>query len=242
MSRHSRKWLLTALLLASPTSFALQQVSMPDNGSAVARISLKEVNRIAVQDGRIRQVFGAEGQLHIEIDTEKGEVYVRPLEARTVVSDGMRRAVPINLFLTDNQNRTYTLVLESHDIPAETILLASTSRARISTHEKGMPYVEALTEAIRAMANNEIPDGFEMRQVNQQVPLWGETNFILQSTFHGDQWVGERYLLTNVSKGEMRLLESEFSRSGVLAVSVERAVLRTNEQTLVLVIREASGK
>lgn len=247
-TKNSRRIFLAALLcVLSLPAHALQNLAIPDNGTGTAKISLKEVNRIAVANGRIRNVFGADGSLQINIDEEKGDIYVRPLDTRAMNKDGVRQAAPVNLFLTDSLGRTYTLLLEVVDVPAETIIISGVGganrRTEASTAASGreQPYITAITDAMRAMSNDETPDGYSMRAVNTAVPLWKETSFVLQNVYTGDGWVGERYVLTNTTREEMRLLESEFKRRGVLAVGIENAHLRPGEKTLVLILREAAA-
>lgn len=237
--------LTLGLGVAFPAS-ALQTLAIPDNGTGIAKISAKEVNRVAVQNGRIRKIFGADGALQIDIDDEKGEVYLRPLDQRTVMRDGARVAAPVNVFITDNQGRTYTLVLETADIPAETILINGTGAAPQRGKTGGArtvlgrdsSYKEAITEAVRVVANREVPDGYTERRVNETVPLWKESNFVLKATYTGEGVRIEHYVLTNTSGTEMRLHESEFARSGVLAVGIENAVLRNNGKTNLYIVRE----
>ncbi|MBI3440935.1 MAG: type-F conjugative transfer system secretin TraK, partial [Proteobacteria bacterium] len=65
--RTEKQIFIAALLSAlSLPAQALQNLSIPDNGTGAAKISLKEVNRITVTNGRVRNVFAADGSLKID--------------------------------------------------------------------------------------------------------------------------------------------------------------------------------
>ena len=139
-NRRPRFPLLTlALLLISVTpAFALQTIEARDGVSVEASIALKEATRIKVDGANITEVFGnihssncggvaavnrdagpslaainPAGEIFLECDKDKGEIYVKPVAAG---------AKPVNLFISTS-NSTYTLILKRVDMPADTIVL-----------------------------------------------------------------------------------------------------------------------
>ena len=257
---------LLALLLAisPPAALALQRVEARDGVSVEAAIALKEPTRIKIDGGAISDVFGniystncgsaaagpllpngqpvpavnPAGEVVLECDKERGEIYVKPVSAGTK---------PINLFISSGK-ATYTLILKRVDMPADTIVIVDRTPAlaaasapklagRAPNHER------ALKAMLFAMAGAEAPADLRVEEVNQPVQLWTEARFTLVTTFEGRDLTGEKYLLVNVSQTPMVLAEEEFDRDGgdIVAVAIETHTLAPGESTNVFVIRDGSS-
>ena len=132
---------LTALLLAAwavSPAHALQVLDARDGVAIEAILSIKEPTRIRIDGAPITDVFGnihssncgsaavgppgagivtpaanPGGEIVLECDRDKGEIYIRP------VGDSTK---PVNLFISSAQS-TYTLVLRRSDTPADTIVI-----------------------------------------------------------------------------------------------------------------------
>ena len=256
--------LLPALTAISPpAALALQRIEARDGVSVEAAIALKEPTRIKIDGGAITDVFGniystncgtagaaplvpngpsvpavnAAGEVVLECDKDRGEIYVKPVGAGSK---------PINLFVSSGK-ATYTLVLKRVDMPADTIVIVDRTPApavagsakvagRAPNHER------ALKAMLFAMAGEATPGELRVEEVNQPVQLWAEARFTLLATFEGRELTGEKYLLVNVSESPMVLAEEEFDRDGgdVVAVSIETHTLAPGESTNVFVIRDGS--
>lgn len=180
------------------------------------------------------------GELVIECDRDKGEIYVRP------VGDGRK---PINLFVSSAQG-TYTLLLRRADTPADTIVIrdkAALQRRAAATAPRLAPgsaasHVRSLKALLVAMATERAPSDIQVENVAHTITLWREARFTLERTYRGRGLVGERYVLQNVSDAPMVLTEQEFDRAddeagSVAGVAIEHHNLRPDERTLVFVIR-----
>jgi conjugal transfer pilus assembly protein TraK len=179
------------------------------------------------------------GEVVIECDADKGEIFVRP------VGDAVK---PVNLFVS-SQHATYTLLLRRADTPADTIVIRDRSLrpARTDTGA-GLPtarapqHVRALKSMLVAMASDRVPSDVRVEEVNRALQLWQEVRFALVRQFEGRGLVGELYVLTNVSGADLVVAEQEFDRDhdAVLAVAIEHHNLRPGESTTVYVIRQGS--
>ena len=186
------------------------------------------------------------GEIVIECDRDKGEIYIRP------VGDSPK---PVNLFIS-SAHATYTLVLRKADTPADTIVIrdpgqralqamqSPTGAAGSQTALGTAPnHIRGLKTLLLAMASDRVPPDIRVDELNQPIQLWAEARFSLMRRYEGRGLVGEKYLLQNVSQAVMVLAEQEFDRpdspSGgqVLAVAVEHHNLRQGETTNVFVIR-----
>ena len=269
-------------LACAPASHALQIVDARDGVAVEAILSVKEPTRIRIEGAPITDVFGnihssscggiaaaasgspgspvvplspvvnPAGEIVVECDRDKGEIYVRPV---ATAGEGGTAGKPVNLFIS-SAHATYTLVLRKADTPADTIVIrdpgqralqamqSPTGAAGSQTPLGTAPnHIRGLKTLLLAMASDRVPPDIRVDELNQPIQLWAEARFSLMRRYEGRGLVGEKYLLQNVSQAVMVLAEQEFDRpdspSGgqVLAVAVEHHNLRPGETTNVFVIR-----
>jgi conjugal transfer pilus assembly protein TraK len=190
--------------------------------------------------GGISSTINPAGEIVLECDREKGEIYVRP------VGDSVK---PINLFVS-SANTTYTLLLRRADTPADTIVirdktpraLKPATAAQAGAGPSPNP-VRAMKALLLAMASDRVPPDVRVEETHRSVPLWIEARFSLVRQYEGRGLIGEKYLLQNVSNASMVLAEPEFDREagGVAGVSIEQHNLRPGESTSVYVIRRGEA-
>lgn len=259
--------MVTAVGMATAPSLvtALQLVEARDGVSVEAMVSIKEPTRIRIDGAPITDVFGniyssncangtpppnnsqniptinPTGELVLECDKDKGEVYIRPVGKSTK---------PINLFVS-SAKATYTLLLHRSDTPADTIVIRDPS-ARLLKLDNANPnpsgmslgtsanHIRAMKALLVAMASDRVPPDVRVEEVNRLVPLWLEARLSLMRRYEGRGLVGEKYLLQNISPTLMVLAEQEFDREGaqVMGVAIENHNLQPGETTNVFVIRQ----
>ncbi len=270
-------------LVCTPASHALQIVDARDGVAVEAILSVKEPTRIRIEGASITDVFGnihssacggmaagpsgspgspvaplspvvnPAGEIVVECDRDKGEIYVRPV---ATASDGSAAAgKPVNLFIS-SAHATYTLIFRRADTPADTILIRDRSvppapadgRAPSSPSGPSAHHVRAMKALLVAMASDRVPPDVCVDELNQPVQLWAEARFALMRRYEGRGLSGEKYLLQNVSAAVMVLAEQEFDRPNskaggqVLGVAVEHHQLRPGESTSVYVIRRGGER
>ena len=224
--------LLACLLLAlSAPAFALQIVDAREGETTFAKISQKEVTRIAFERGRVRKITGNANEFLIEKDEERGQIFIRPTQP-----DATK---PINLFLTSDRG-TVGLLLQPTDIPSDSIVIreARVPGANASTAPRSAAHVRALKNLLLVMAGDELPDDMEMREIGQDLALWAGARLTLQRAWMGAGLVGEKFQLANAGTEPLALSERDLFKPGVMAVSLEQANLRPGEATNLFVIRE----
>ena len=249
----------------SASAHALQLVEARDGVTVDAVISIKEPTRIRIENAKITDVFGniyssncglpaavpastaspptptinPSGEIALECDRDKGEIYLRPMGNSTK---------PTNLFVS-SATATYTLLLRRSDTPSDTIVirdktlrLANVSSARPAPLGPSANHVRAMKGLLVAMASDRVSPDVRVEEVNRPVQLWTEARFSLMRTYEGRGLIGEKYLLTNVSNEVMVLAEQEFDRrdGAVVGVAIENLNLRPGESTSVYVIRVGS--
>jgi conjugal transfer pilus assembly protein TraK len=163
-----------------------------------------------------------------------GQLFVRPVE----------KDKPISIFLTSDSGATYALTLQPADIPAESLIIKEnkTRTTRPTAAERAASRQAMIKTLLIETASGRIPDDMEVRETGDDVLLWRGTKFT-----HDRDWLGMtiavgHYRLMNTSQEDMRLAEQEFFRPDVIAVAIERHVLRPGESTRVFIVRHREGE
>ena len=261
---------VAAVILAAP-AHALQLVEASDGVSVEAILSIREPTRIRIENAPITDVFGnilssncspsptlpgspgatapgagrpainPGGEIVLECDRDKGEVYIRP------VGDS---AKPVNLFVS-SADATYTLLLRRADTPADTIVIRDKTpnafRTTGATQAAAGPSpnpIRAMKALLVAMASDRVPADVQVEEVHRAIQLWTEVRFSLVRQYEGRGLIGEKFLLHNVGTEPMVVAEQEFDRDGgeVAGIAIEHHNLRPGESTSVYVIRRGGGR
>lgn len=213
---------------------ALQTVDPVEGHNAFVKISAKETTRLTIEGAKIRSVIGTDGELTVDKDEERGQIFVRPTVQK-----------PINVRLISSSGATYNLVMQPIDIPQEDIVIRESFERRASQREqldrgkKGAPgsTARAVKALVTAMALDEPPTSVDMRPTQQEILLWEGTKFVMTAVYTERNMVGEKYSLKNVGKSTIRMVEQEFYRRGVIAVAIENMHVDPGQTTNIYVIR-----
>ena len=218
------------MLLGDP-AHALQIVDAQDGQTALAKLSRKEVTRIAFEHGRVRKVTGSAGEFVLEKDDEKGQIFIRPTDSQSTK--------PINLFLTSERG-TVALLLQPVDTPSDSIVIREPrERSSAPTRlEASGRHVRTLKNLLLQLADDALPEDMQALELARDITLWPGTRLTLQRMLLGTGVVGEKYQLTNTGDTPMEVRETALFKPGVMAVSVEQLSLRPGETTNLFVIRE----
>ena len=222
--------LATALALSCAPAKAVQIVEGGDGSTVYAKLSKKEMTRLAVDHGRVASLRVRDGELGIDADEETGQVFL-------TVPDGASK--PINGFLTTDAGNTYTLVLQIVDAPADSIIVKQPrQRSALARNDfKSGAYNKAIKQLISVMAGDELPVDIEVTQVGRKLDLWQEASMLLETKYSSGDMVGERYLIANVSQAPMVLDEREFYRQGVHVIAIDQLNLAPEASTRLYIIR-----
>ena len=226
--------LAAILAVASLNANALQTVEPVEGHNSFVKISAKETTRIAIEGGKIRSLIGTDGELTVEKDEERGQVFVRPVVLNK----------PINVRLIASSGATYNLVMQAVDIPQEDVIVRESFAARSANSVVGSTKKGAsggMAKTVRAlgaaMALEEPPSSADYHPANQEFALWENTRFVMPAVYNDRELVGEKYTLTNTGKTPIRLVEQELYRKGVVAVAIENMQLEAGQATNIYVVR-----
>jgi conjugal transfer pilus assembly protein TraK len=218
------------MLLGDP-AHALQIVDAQDGQTALAKLSRKEVTRIAFERGRVRKVTGSAGEFVLEKDDEKGQIFVRPTDPQSTK--------PINLFLTSERG-TVALLLQPVDTPSDSIVIREPRERSSGAHPAGgqwpaRPHAQELAAATgrRRPARGHAGPGACPRHH----PVAGHPAHAAARAA-GVRRGGREVPVDQHGNTILELAETALFKSGVMAVSLEQPSLRPGETTNLFVIRE----
>lgn len=196
-------------------------------------VSLTGPNRIAVTGKKITNAIYEASQLEVQTDAITGQVFVFPKTKDAVA-----------LFLTTEDKETHALTLIPQSVRSQEIVLGDTKQKEAQSQPYSPnTFKEAIVSApdldkkvtrlIRALARNELPDGFHA------------TNrcgaFCLKS-LSSDTLAGKVLIHQNTSSQNVTLEEKLFYKKGVLAVAIENAHLAPQAMTRVYVVEKLESK
>jgi conjugal transfer pilus assembly protein TraK len=221
---------ILAMSLATHAN-ALQILQGDDGSTLYVKISKKEMTRLSIEQGRVVTLRVKEGEINIDPDDETGQIFL-------TVPEGVNK--PINGFLTTDLGRTYTIIFQPTDMPSDSIVIkqAKPKSKQVVREPKGNTHDKVVKRLVTVMANDELPDDIEIKEIGKPLALWKEATMMLERQYSTEGMVGERYSVANVSKETMVLDEREFYRKGVSVVAIEQLNVTPGSATRVYVIRE----
>lgn len=209
---------------------AVQSVANPKARAQSApafAVSLTGPNRIAVTGQKITNAIFDARQLDMQTEDATGQIFVFP-----------KTDQPIALFVTTEDKETHALTLMPQAIPSQEIILGAKESPKASLASSYQP--KALTDAIdapdldkrvtkliRALARDELPEGFHATN------RCGKGCLKLMAN---DELVGKVLLHTNTSQTTVTLEEKFFYERGVLAVAFQKTTLKPQDFTRVFLV------
>lgn len=229
------------MALCSPSLPALQAVPVHDGATVTVSVSSRGTTRLYVQNAKITDVWGKDltssdtgppGQIIVQKDDKRGQLFMR-FRSPPKEKDGF------NLFIGDENGAMYTLILHPDSgLEAHTVALTPTGRTGGAKRERAQPHIANIKNLMRAMANEQAPSGYSVREnaKKENLAKWKNIELVLLREYAGEQMTGRVLQLTNTGKNTQVYSETEFADEGVLSVAIERWTLAPQERTLVYVI------
>jgi type-F conjugative transfer system secretin TraK len=222
---------LVLSLFISTQALAKQEKTVEDGEEFTAEISKTDINRIKLYGDRIRSVQSNEGELVVTRDDKLGEMYIR-------VTSHMENR-PLNLFIVTEQNFTYKALLYPKSIPAEQIIIrndavVASSDAEVAKVTKSS-YETQIIALMKAMRLKRKLDGYTIKQERHYIDL-GDIGMRRVSTYKGQNFIGEIFVLKNSTSRIIPLEEKMFFKNGVRAIKIEKENLLPDETTEIFVV------
>lgn len=225
------KILSIALLAASFSVNAAQVLVGKPDDTLTASVSRAEPTLIRIDGHRVRRIFGAEGEFAITADKEAGTAFIKPSTDKPTLT----------LFVSDENGRTWKLLLAVTDGPSDSITIKGRSTGNVAQPQgKDVTRNQQIKLVLLALQSESPSDSYvDVRATNEIVPLWSEVLFVQTKVVDGPL-KGEKYQLTNISANPMVIDERELYRRQVVAIAVGKSQLAPGEHTEVFVISENS--
>lgn len=217
-------------VLSSPC-LSLQTYNLVDHQKTQITISKDQQTRIAIEEDRIQQIFGAEGLFDIQSDDERGQIFLKPLQAGNTK--------PLSITIVTEGGLTQDLRLMPKDTEAQSILfkpLVKVEKAPVTR-----PSIEeervALLKAMKAFEEIGTYDKFPLEKADRDVaaPLLLDPLLI----YKNETQTGRVYRLKNSGKEQIDLSEKDFYRSGDTAISLEKRALFPGDETFLYIISKS---
>ena len=213
-----------------------------DEGFNVIEISLKDISRIVCFSGIERTVYSKEKG--IEIESIDKDAFIKNLPTETVDQYGIRKVEydkrPKELYIVCG-GKTFSLLLVPKDIPAATIYLKSKygDKKSASSYEKKESYENTLLSLIKDIYMENIPDGYEVVEINKPIKEYQEITLVYSKKYSGFMYEVQEFVVipkVSVTLDEITLVEA-LQPKDPLAVSIVNLTLTPGEQTRAFIVR-----
>lgn len=217
----------TTLSLLLSNAIAGQTLVAKPGETLSAVVSRTEPTMIKIQGHQVRRIFGKKGDFTLSPDKVPGGAvaYLTPTTDKPSFS----------VFVSDENGRTWTLLLSVQNTLSDIILIKETADATSAPPQTGhqLPRESSIKQMLLSLISNNSEDA---QDVNEIIPLWAESTFVKVKVIKGNSLLGEKYVLRNISKKPMVIDERELYRKGVVSIAVDQPNLQPTESTAVYVI------
>lgn len=222
-------------IFAFTVSAHAQVIEAKDGEYVAAIISASSINRITLEDDRIKSANKSDPSFVFDHDSSTGDLFVKFLK------DTQPKI--IELFITSEKGKTYHLSLSPRKQPGQTVTIRNTdiSKAAARRFEGKSPFKEGMAKLFKAMITRTSLKGYEVKKDKAHFQAGAELFMRRTSIYEGDAYVGSVFTVTNNSDAAINLDESKFKKERVLGVSISTNRLAPKESlTLYLVERRVS--
>ncbi len=236
MNKHVKA--MTALIvycLSGALGAQTQVLHLSEDRRLEAVIGLAAMNRIAVANDRIVNVFGDEGTFTSQSDEQSGQLFIKlspengdtPLALTLITENGLTQ----DLNLIPTQSEATTIILKpakgsSTQHPSEVASLATTSGPL-------EPWIQALKQAVLGT----LPETTEKGQRRTHTPSGFKVQY--QKSYEVPPFKVRVWRIRNTSALTRDCLEQDFYQAGDRALSLEKRRLAPGGQGLLYIVGSA---
>ena len=222
-----------------------QVLFMVENKRLEASICPDSMNRLAVANDRIVEVFGDEGAFESQSEENTGQVFIKPTAENSIK--------PLSLTLITEQGKTQDLSLKPTAKTAATLImkpsvkshkhhstdsLNSTERSNVhapSLHlEKNLPVQEQMLNILKQAVGGSLSLKEDTAPTRSNPEGYSLSPY---QSFQSGEYVIHAFHLENTTSTAIDLQEKTFYQPGDLAISIQKRVLASHAKTVLYVVR-----
>ncbi len=211
---------------------ATQVLTLNERARLTASIAIDAMNRLAVANDRIVNLFGDEGTFMTQNDEQTGQVFIKP----TIEN----QEKPLSLTLVTENGLTQDLNLISDALEASTLILKSGTTSVYSSFQDASP------QALKA--SNTVDRAVQLlkQAMLRQLPSHKEsvharkcTDFQMQyqNSFVVEGFSVQHWVIQNTGRQSQELLEKNLYERGDIALSLDKHWLGPREKGDVYILR-----
>lgn len=228
-----RKFILISLLLCFCVSVqAAVRKNVLDGESITIQLSNKDPNVISVKYDRIERFSVVKGAVVSSLDSKHGVLTVKPSSSTD--------SEPFSMIIFTETGKRFTLMVLPMAIPSQDIILMQDSLTfdKPNIFEYQSPYTEVVSELIRHMAKNSLPEDYKRIFINEKPVSFmsGELKHI--STYQGNHLSGEILEYTHCGLNAYKLIESDFYARDIMAVALSQNFANSGEVVTVFRVKK----
>ena len=218
-----RKILLILLFSLSTIAQAAVRKSVADGESITIQLSNKDPNVISVRHDRIERFSVVKGIVLTSLDPKHGMLTIKPTSPEA--------SEPFSVIVFTEGGKRFTLVILPIAIPSQDIILMpeSTASNKVIPFEHQSPYTETVTQLIRHMINNSLPEDYKRIFVDEESSTFMDGTLKRTSVYQGNHLTGEILHFTHRGVVGTNLLESAFHTKDVMAVAISQNYVKPGD-------------
>jgi len=246
------QWMGTVLALSLGTSQASQVLTLSENQRLEIAIAADSMNRIAVTNDRIAQVFGDEGAFVSQADEHTGQLFIKPSS-----ENGNK---PVSITVITENGITQDLILKPTAKSATTTVFnTSVLNSRVfntsvvkNTAKQGgfgtlspmdemlqttLPFQEKLLVIMRQLVGGQLveSEGELSPHHNRSTPEGFQLEYL--KSYQTGPYSAQVFSVQNTTSTAIELSEKSFYQAGDFALSFEKRILLPGEKTRFFVVR-----
>jgi hypothetical protein len=226
-----------------------------------ASICPDSMNRIAVANDRITQIFGDEGTFENQSDEATGQVFLKPtaengpksLSLTLITEQGVTQDLtlhptaksPKTLILTRDPASREALGANSGAVPSQNPSFPEPpfqqsnldSRGEFSSFRKTLPIQEELLTVLKQAIMGQLPRGEEEWVPYPPSSVSAGYSITLDQSWQIGPYVIHALLIENTTPTPLELQEKDFYQSGDLALNLSRRILAPQGKTTLYVVK-----
>ena len=237
----------TLLGLSLGPSQASQVLTLSENQRLEITISADSMNRIAVTNDRIAQVFGDEGTFVSQADENTGQLFIKsspengtkPLSITFITENGITQ----DLILKPTAKSATTTVFNTSVFNTRVFKSNSkqsafkgTINSSIESLQKTLPFQEELLLIMRHLVAGQL---MEKEEGGDNHNRSGSEGYKVEhiKSYQASPYSAQVFSVQNTTSTAIELLEKSFYQAGDLALSFEKRILMPGEKTQLFVVR-----